>query len=280
MTNSHIFQNTKAIIANSDCRISFEPKGIEKEFRNSLRRELTKLELSKDEILLAIFKNVKQDFFDVENILFYNIGTSSFKETSSNGIIFEYPDKILQSSEGLNNEYIYRIINEEEYHSSFVDEKVCDFEFVMDNIDANMKPHNYWYAFHRGMVKCYTNINNKTDYFGIDMQIHTPKSFYNLTSLIKPMLDGIISALHYELRFDMTGIERLSEKLNLRVNETIELLERRSYSILEGRRLLAKYRNGIKWNPEDERCRKVRIVPIIDTKINKIIIKGKINWLS
>lgn len=278
MNDFHIVSNAKSVKAISNYRIPFEPKGIEKEFRNSLRNELSKLKLSNNEILFATFKNSNSDFFDVENILFYNIGASAFRNISANGIIFEYPEETFQTVQG-SNQYEYTLINKADYCSFFTDETACKFEFEVDNINTNTKAHNYWYAFHNGNIYNYSITSNKTNYFGIDIQIYTHQSFYNLSSLIKPMLDGIISALHYELNFDEIGIERLAHKLNKKTINILDLFKKKPYSILKSRNILQSYRSGIKWNPQDERCRKVRVVPVINSDNSKVIIKGKIDWL-
>jgi alcohol dehydrogenase class IV len=191
----------KSVIANSNIRIPFEPKGKEKEFKDALISEIKKLippnkKLLGDQILFALFKNKTNDYFDIENILFYNIGTGIFSTISSNGIIFEYPYEILQSEQWCNR-YEYSIINVNRYHSYFTDKKVCEFEFEIDKIKTDMKPHDYWYAFHMGKVNTYSYEDKEKNHFGIDMEIHTPKSFNNIASVIKPMLDGIISSFHY-----------------------------------------------------------------------------------
>jgi hypothetical protein len=85
--------------------------------------------------------------------------------------------------------------------------------------------------------------------------------------------------LHYALNFDEMGAKKLGHMLGLKADEILELLRRKPYSILGSRNILSSYRNGIKWNPQDERCRKVRIVPVINTEYNKVVIKGEINWL-
>jgi hypothetical protein len=279
MNDFHIVKNTKSVKAISNYRIPFEPKGIEKEFKNSLRNELSKLKLSNNEMLFATFKNSNNNFFDVENILFYNIGASAFRGISANGIMVEYPEETFQSMQG-SNQYEYTLINKDDYCSYFIDETACKFEFEVDNINTNTKAHNYWYAFHNGKVDIHSNVNINSDYFGIDIQIYTPQPFYNLSSLIKPMLDGIISALHYELNFDETGIERLAYKLSQKTINILDLFKKKPYSILGSRNILQSYRSGVKWNPQDERCRKIRVIPVINSDNSKVIIKGKINWLS
>lgn len=82
-----IFASEKQLTAVSDIRIPFEPLGVAKEFRDSLRDPITKLRPDDDDILVASFQTRSTDFFDVENVLLYNLGPALFNHVSSNGII-------------------------------------------------------------------------------------------------------------------------------------------------------------------------------------------------
>lgn len=58
-------------------RLPFEPKGWHLELRNTIKSHLKKLR-GDGVILQAIYKSIDPAFFDVEKVLFYNVGTSAF----------------------------------------------------------------------------------------------------------------------------------------------------------------------------------------------------------
>ena len=91
-----IENDSKSVSVISDFYVPFEPKKSNIEIREkviSLREDIKssikKLVVKDDEILLASYSEMdKNRFYDVENMLFYNIGTSTFSKCCKNQIAF------------------------------------------------------------------------------------------------------------------------------------------------------------------------------------------------
>ena len=75
-------------------------------------------------------------------------------------------------------------------------------------------------------------------------------------TMIKPVFDAAISAFHVhnELIAMKTAIARLASAGRGDVATLEDLLTDTRFNLLGARNLLSPYRDGVKWNPEDERC--------------------------
>ncbi len=267
-----IIFNDNKVLALSQFRIPFdlyelkeERKKMILEFRNELIQGIKSLICSDNRILYGRYgsSDTENTFFDVENILFYNIGTGNFKELVKNGIAFS----------SFNNEEIESILREENFKYS------CIYEYSIINPDSlsvddekslaiwkdslvcsfkGSKPLDYWKAIQDAKqdIIIYDNIDcNNNDVFGLDLTVYIPNGLsINIVTSMKPFLDGLICAFHGSYNME-SDLEYLMEKL-----ECDENTMRNSYlNILGNRQYVYKYRNNIKWNPADDLCKTVMI---------------------
>ena len=83
----------------------------------------------------------------------------------------------------------------------------------------------------------------------------------NLASFAKPLIDGTIAAFH--AHDDLVSLDlvagRIEEQIGVPAAEISSLLSRTETAILGSRRLLWKWREGVQWNPADDRCSAFRI---------------------
>ncbi|MDD5511149.1 MAG: hypothetical protein PHI12_10120 [Dehalococcoidales bacterium] len=76
----------------------------------------------------------------------------------------------------------------------------------------------------------------------------------NLTSVIKPLFDGVIAAFNGHDGTDMHVVtKRIAAELCTGQEEIVRLLEDEQMAILGSRRLVWPWREGIQWNPSDDR---------------------------
>jgi hypothetical protein len=82
-----------------------------------------------------------------------------------------------------------------------------------------------------------------------------------LVSLIKPLIDGIISALHVHdgSKLDLVA-KRLSERLDATPAVPAERLTNRAAAVLGERTLLRPFQNSVQWNPADDRLVYIRVL--------------------
>lgn len=261
--------SSKRVTAISKKRIPFEPKGEYLQFRNELRKNIMSLEPLENEIMMATLEYDSKDFFDVENALFYNIGVSAFKKATQNGLYFR-ADVVPASSYC----YEYRMANKDIVQSN-IDQTVCRFNFIMNKITSDTKPVDVWWAFKDGVIETFGEVEGCD--FGVSIQVETSIKIVNLASIMKPLLDGVISGLHHCIVVDETVTSKISNRMNAPMNFVKSRLLESENSILGERDLVRTYRAGIKWNPEDERCKEVLLIPTINEKLEQIRITGSVS---
>ena len=86
----------KCVIVESDFYVPFEPNILKRnlsqrvlQLRQDIRNSVLNLKIEEGEILFAFYsENDKSRFYDVENVLFYNIGGTIFKKISPEQLAF------------------------------------------------------------------------------------------------------------------------------------------------------------------------------------------------
>ena len=250
-------------------------------FRNSISKIVSRFPRLGGKMLLhARYGTLdeKKGFYDLENVLFYNFGFTkrSMEHRVERGVAFsriplEELEK-LQSEKNVPPEFChcYEYLADEAPHAAGERERlIAEWDalpFVA--IKSANGVLNYWKAM-RGIsegiaVRGNVCTKDKKSRFSLYLEIEKPKEahLYAL-SIVKPLLDGIVSALHTG-DFDEDETLRFSEKLNVPI-EWIKNNNRQG--VLGERKYIQLYsgKSGIKWNPADDLCDKVSI-SVVDGK--------------
>ena len=113
-----------------------------------------------------------------------------------------------------------------------------NFAFVMDKVTSNMKPLDYWHALNnQGDIKISKLMNPKE--FGLCIVIEIPEKHRNITSLFKPMIDGLISAFHYQNSTDQDVLNYITKKKHISDNVVLYQLSHKDYTFLGERSLIS-----------------------------------------
>ena len=262
-------KNEQSIIVFSQFRIPFDmpQTGIEiiKTFKRDLIKAINNLQAFENCILQARYGTTKKSFYDVENVLFYNIGTSNFKPFAKQEVVFS----AVSENEIIDMRKKYRIPDEyAHYYEYKIIEKKKQKEF--SSLLAELKsiplkclgitPALIWKKIrtNENNVEIYNSIDcDYGDTFSIVLEITKPKNVsFNIMTSMKPLLDGLICAFHSS-EFDENELEYFSSKLNCDKccfeNNSIDILGERKSKYLQ------IYRNNVKWNPADDLCNYVDI---------------------
>jgi hypothetical protein len=249
-----IIKEDNLLTVKTQKRLSLEPKDWRKKLKNDLVNALRGLTPQK-QYLVAKLQTNEVEFFDVENILFYNVGTSNFKRLDTKGVCF--------SLERTSEQQDFRYFHQYSFIDSIEDNRtniIAEWSNVaIDKPSTSKKPLDYWIA----LKKSDSVTINKSDYegeFGIYIEILKPeKEEVNIVNIQKALLDGVISAFHKVSGIDRTIIEYVAYKTGNSFEFIYDLINN-SNSCLSVRDVIQKYRNGVKWNPQDERCVDARII--------------------
>lgn len=264
-----ITKENDILTVKTQARLNLEPKDWRKDLKADLITALRSTS-SNDQYLKAELRTNETEFFDVENVLFYNVGTSNFKGMDSKGVWFQ----LNKSDDQMDYKYIhqYSLIESIEKCRENIIAEWSDI--IIDKPSTTKKPLDYWIA-----LKSSDNIRMNTslyaDEFGLYIEIYKPEQEkINVVNCQKALLDGIISAFHKMSYVDAFVIEYFA----LHTGKTFDYISNiihKNESCLSERDVIQQYRSGIKWNPQDEKCIDVRIV-VKDTNEEKYRMSGYI----
>lgn len=232
-------------------------------FKQELRAAIQALRPQNDEILFAQYAEDGENdrFFDLENMLLYNLGPSAFGSCGIHGISFSaLPDKPEKCREhGVKNRkyaYSYRCrplrATEAEFSSL---RRMATWNDVPLNPREAGSPAKYWKAL-RGAGERVTAFEYAespiASGFALKIQLHLPAQA-KLANMIKPLLDGVVCAFHGE---NADGLDCLID-FCVRHHCQELAIPNRFPAVLGNRELIRPYRNGQSfiWNPADDLCK-------------------------
>lgn len=266
---THIFLecSEKEIEVISDYYIPFQTSQFKADIRKKvevLKKEIQcavkELNVKADEILLAqYYENKTNRQYDIENRLFYNIGTGAFSKCCQFDVAFTGDDRNLDDEHSDTEEtyyYNYKIIKINELETLIEKKKMiaCWNDIPIDTQISQSAARYYWM-----IRKNFSQINVVSDMssgakVGLRLRLTVNKKL-KLMSTMKPLLDGVICAFHGAEKETVDNICSLygKDKEKYVIAPKLNLLGERNY--------FCKYRglNSYRWNPEDERLKFVWI---------------------
>ena len=233
-----------------------------KDFRKQIQEDLSHLKLGHGDILYASYVSSEKGFFDVENVLFYNVGPQHFRNLTRNGLMFERgitePPKIGKFSFPHFQQYS---IEKSSFSYWERENELATFSSAPLNFSNNTKVDNIWFSLKRGNIKS-LGLAEVPQYFGLNIEVNSNKKI-KISSILKVLLDGIISAFQCHLttntpdEFDIT-----SKRLGIDSEKVKELFLDKRNAVLGSGKLIDEFRQkGIKWNPKDDGLMAVKIIP-------------------
>lgn len=263
-------KDERTVVVFSKFRVPFDlPKSnveIIKQLKSDLIKEIKNLQPFDNCILQARYGTTeKKSFYDVENVLFYNIGTTHFKPFTKQGVTFSVVDE--QEIDKLRKKWKipveYTHYYEYQLTATKNENSFTDLLAQFENIPLKclgLKPANSWKTIknEESKIQVYDKIDcEKKDTFALVLNIEKPKDVqFNIMTAMKPLLDGLICAFHSS-QFSEDELEYFSKILNCKK----EILNSASINVLGERtsRYIQIYRNNVKWNPADDLCNYVYI---------------------
>ncbi len=252
----------------SSSALPFEPRGEMHDLRTRIRRGVAPLAAGAGEVLWGTI-HAEQSALpagaDVENILFYNVGPGSFAKVSHAGLAWESaPAFIATAGEAtwpVVVEYAVHPDSREFAHWSVGDVAVAFEDVALPRLATGTKPGAVWRAVHDAQCVERRIGNELHGDFALDLELRVPAAWGPaVISIVKPLVDGLISALHtHDGSDEALVVERLAGQLEERGAVVRARLADRGRAVLGVRRLLWPWRDGVQWNPADDRCRAARI---------------------
>lgn len=234
-----------------DRRLPFEPKGDYIAARRSPRAAIQSLSSSPSDILAATYTSLETAGCDVENVLLYNVGCSAFASTTRKGVQFVRSCAApppSPSGKSYLHHHRYEIVP---WCGVTAPENACEFSFPLERISAGTKAHNVWWAAASADTVPSAPILGP---FVLEVQLPTTSVVGNLSGVVKPLVDGVICALHSDSRVAQDAVLRLAALTGWSADEIMQRLNAPRNPLLGSRPLLRSYRGFVKWNPADDLC--------------------------
>jgi hypothetical protein len=234
-------------------RLPSEPKGWQRELRDGIRKAL--LSLDNSDALYARYSSQARDRADAENVLFCNVGTSSFSRLSRRRIVFErsfetpgmvWPHHSLYTNDGL----APRLWRRGEEHAAFQAELA-----PQGARPPQLAASFVWAALKRAQAMATTGSISGT--YGLSVTLYAPSGAHLvLAAALKGVFDGVISAYqcHDGTRIDEVS-RRLAAILFADKDNVSRLLMDSREAVLGSTRLIWPFRSaGVQWRPADDLC--------------------------
>lgn len=241
-----------------------EKKTIIAPFKEELIRAIGGLSNRGGRILQARYGNTKKDGrFDVENVLFYNIGPSKFNLLAETGVEFSFVEKDevekLQERYNVSSEYSHFYEYKVEESSQRDYPKLLAEWSSIPLKCVGLKLIDVWRAMRRAKEKItiYDRIDcAKSDTFAIVLEIEKPENEkLKLVSAMKSLIDGLVCVFH-SATFTKEEEEGIANRLEVNIEELLDV----SITTLGERKGLVKpYRRNVKWDPADHLCSHVYV---------------------
>lgn len=241
--------SSRTVEVGSDRRLQFNNKPETVRLKSAIAKVVAKLKAGPDEILSAVFTSASRSLVDCENVLLYNVGPANFRAAAIHGLRFE---RVFASPSETQHHHCYTLVPRDSPSRHWRRGKTQIGLQAVPLLAFNemSKPDAIWQAVRQRAATTPLHQGN----YGLSVTLATPKPI-RLASLVKPLLDGIICGLHAH---DGSDLDQLAPRLAARMGQPEELLRHLLTTPAEGvlgkRRLLARFGDGLKWNPGDDEC--------------------------
>jgi hypothetical protein len=265
-------------------RLAYEPRGAMRQVRDDLARAVRGLAAGEDKWLHSTLSSAGVLGADPENVLIYNVGPRHFAHLTREGLRFEHIVGPLPSparDPGLGFHHDYRVARASDEPVAWqVTARLASWEDArLDQLDEFTSAGEVWLAIHNATLRSFGTPS--LAHFGVNMTLSVPSGrVTSAAQLVKPVVDGAVAAFH---RHDGTALQDLAGRLARRWTMTEKdcrtLLMDSTHAVLGTRRLLWAWKDGVQWNPDDERCVHgvLRLVP---SREERWVLRGEIVGLE
>ena len=240
----------------------FEPRGWLKVYRDELRVALRSMSPIAGALLHAEYASPDREFADVENVLLYNVGAGSYRHLVGSGLLVSRT----QSLDALHR-VSYRLI--QHVPSEMFSGSTVASVSLEELPRAPNKAASWWAA-----IRDIVSISSHEITPEYTVEVHVREAVPRFVSLVKPMLDGLISTLHSH---DGSNADHIRNALDSfgEPARLWSLLVDPSTSVLGRRVLVRPHGPGIAWNPADERCSAFSIMPAVNGSALNAVIRSE-----
>ena len=162
-------------------------------FRRELAQACRTLAATPGEILHAVYSSADRSRADIENILGYNLGTGAIRAAATHGLILER--SFVPPPAAPPHHYRYELTPDTVPWSTWrASERLATIRLTAPaSLFAEPKAGRWWLAARRREITAHSNRPDPPDAYGLSITVAPPVHWRgNLSSLIKPLADGLV----------------------------------------------------------------------------------------
>lgn len=274
--NYSIDKDGDRIVAWSSKRLAYQPRGWQVTYRDELRVALGSIQGGAG-LLLAELASTSTEFFDIENVLLYNVGASVFTHLAERGVAIRRvaspapPAELAGTSPTMAS---YRI----GARPTWLDRAgvVASVHLGLPRLTSDTKAHDVWWATH-GSGDSAVHISGE---FGLALRVTTDaRRRLNATSIVKPLLDGVIAALQTGPMPDREVVERVARMLGQPAIAVASRLSADGVLVAEHPVVKRHGPSGVQWDPVDDRCTTV-VLEVVRGDVEGWQVEGTLHELD
>jgi hypothetical protein len=229
-------------------RMPYKRHGVMEQARTEIREAMRNMTPAPDHILEGVYSSKIDGKYDVENVMFYNIGSSPFKRLVTSGIKARRCRLHDNShSPGYTHRMDYNLIPTPNIPELFA----VHLRFTPDRMD---KAFYIWWAAGSGEAVKTGTVAGR---YGMYVELSGPAVPAISAELLKRLFDGIIASLQREPSPNPAAVEKLSQNFYVEAYSIGERLKNPIISAIppsDNRGLVQKDPSRVRWNPADDRC--------------------------
>lgn len=221
------------------------------EYRSALRTALLGLDATEGRVLVARFASAETRPCDVEDLLLYNVGLSTFAHLRNEEIVLSRTYAPAVPPEGdarlLVHHHQYEVTGKAGTRpQGRVVARVPEIA-----LRRPITVGQVWHDVRTAGVE--VERADRDDRPALHLTVHRPSNGPAMLGMVKVLVDGVVSALHSHdgTELDMVAA-RLGRRLGVVAADVASLLTANSAAALGTRRLLWPFRDFVQWNPGDD----------------------------
>lgn len=222
------------------------------EYRSALRTALSGLDASKGRVLGASFASAETRPCDVENLLLYNVGVSTFVHLQPRRFSSAAPSPRPCRPRAMPGFWSTTHHYEVTGRSGPRPEMRVAARLPVNALRMPTTVGQVWHDIRTAGVE--VERPGGDDPLALRLTLHRPSDGPSVLRMVKVLVDGVISALHSH---DGTELDLVAARLGLRLgvasDDVSRLLMASPTAALGPRRLLWPFRDFVQWNPADDR---------------------------
>lgn len=271
MPDPYILRSTADVVEMwSAVRLPFQPRGWQIDMRNDLRRALQGLALTSSGRLHAVYGAADDGaLVDTENVLLYNVGGKALRPLTARALTFERSYRVAPQPPGLASADSQVLQHYQRYGNA----SDTSFEFWRPGrvlgaffdvpVASVAKPAPIWKAIRDHATPPGETATAATRFLiKVEITDTGPSNpAGSVATIVKPVLDGIISAYHSHEGSDGVAEAHRLEGAGIGDAQSFQAqLSDRRWGALGPRRLLRLFgATGVQWNPADDFCVGARV---------------------